>query len=501
MIMNNLVAFPLLIPLLAGLIMAIYRKSIPFQRWFSLFSFSLICIISFYLIQQVSIEGIQILELGGWQAPFGIVLVVDMLSALLLMTTGFIGLTCVLFAFGSIGEEREQFYFYPFFQFLITGVNGSFLTGDLFNLFVCFEVMLISSYVLISLGGNKIQLRESIKYVVINTISSTLFLVGIAYLYAVAGTLNMAHLSVRVAESGQPGILTTVAVLLLIVFSLKSALFLFFWLPGAYSAPPTAIAAIFGALLTKVGIYAIFRTSTLIFYHQLEITHTLLGVMAALTMLFGGIGAVAHWDIRNILAYNVIIGVGFIVSGVAIFTPASLIGATYYFIHDMVMKALLFLLGGTVIRIVGTNKLKEMGGLIRNHTLLGWMFFIAALSLAGVPPLSGFIGKILIIQEGLASGAARAGFYWLAAIGLLSSLMVLYSLMKIFINGFWGETLLAQDMEKGDTKGLLLPCVLLTAAGIIWGVGAEIFYPFVEQAGESMVNPNLYIEAVLREVV
>ncbi|MGI6066768.1 MAG: Na+/H+ antiporter subunit D [Bacillota bacterium] len=499
--MNNLVVFPLLIPLLSGLIMAMFRKNIPFQRCLSLLSFLLTCAVSLYLIHQISIEGIQILELGGWQAPFGIVLVADMLSALLLATTGFIGLTCILYAFKSIGEGREHFYFYPLFQFLITGVNGSFLTGDLFNLFVCFEVMLFSSYVLLSLGGTRVQFRETIKYVVINSLSSTLFLVAIAYLYASVGTLNIAHLSLRIAEAGQAGIMTTIAILFLMVFSLKAALFLFFWLPGSYSAAPAAIAAVFGALLTKVGIYAIFRMFTLVFYHQPEITHTLMGVMAALTMLFGGIGAVAHWNIRSILSYNVIIGVGFIVSGLAVFTSVALIGVIYYTIHDMVMKALLFLLGGTIIRIVGTSRLKEMSGLIRNHPLLGWMFFIAAFSLAGVPPLSGFTGKFLIIQEGLAKGDANAGFYWLAAIGLLSSLMVIYSLMKIFINGFWGETFLTRDMEKGSTKGLLLPCVLLTIAGIFWGVGAEIFYPFIEQAAQSMMNPNVYIEAVLREVV
>ncbi|MGI6225600.1 MAG: Na+/H+ antiporter subunit D [Peptococcales bacterium] len=499
--MNNLIVFPLLIPLLAGLLMALFRKNILFQRWLSVFSFSLTCLVSVFLIQQVSNGGIQILEVGGWYAPFGIVLVVDMLSALLILTTAFVSITCILYAFKSIGKEREQFYFYPLFQFLITGVNGSFLTGDLFNLFVCFEVMLLSSYVLLSLGGTKVQFRETIKYVLINTLSSTLFLLAIAYLYATVGTLNMAHLSVRIAEAGQTGFITTIAVLFLIVFSLKAALFLYFWLPGSYSAAPTAIAAIFGALLTKVGIYAIFRMFTLVFYHQPEITHTIMGILAGLTMLLGGIGAIAYWDIRKILAYNVIIGVGFIVFGLAIFTTKALIGAIFYLIHDMVMKALLFLLGGTMISIVGTSKLKEMSGLIRNHPLLGWMFFITAFSLAGVPPLSGFVGKVLIVQEGLAKGGVTTGFYFLAAIGLISSLMVIYSLMKIFINGFWGETFLSQDMEKVTTKGLLLPCVLLTVTGIFLGVGAEVFYPFIEQAASNLMDPSFYIEAVLREVV
>ncbi|NMA02864.1 MAG: Na+/H+ antiporter subunit D [Clostridia bacterium] len=499
--MNNFVVLPLLIPLLAGLFMIIFRKNTILQRWLSVISFVLTTLVALYLLRQVFNQGIQIVNLGGWQAPFGIVFVVDMLSALLLVTTGIVSTLCVLYAFNSIGKEREGFYFYPLLQFLIVGVNGSFLTGDIFNLFVCFEVMLLSSYVLLSLGGTKLQLKETIKYVLINTLSSTLFVVAIAYLYAVVGTLNMAHLSVRVAEAGQTGFLTVVAIFFLIVFSLKAALFLYFWLPGAYSAPPPVIAAIFGALLTKVGIYALFRMFTLIFYHQPEITHILLGILAALTMVLGGLGAIAQKDIRYILSYNVIIGVGFIISGLAIFTPKAVIGAVYYLIHDMAMKALLFLLGGAIMTIVGSGKLKEMGGLIRNHPLLGWMFLIATLSLAGIPPLSGFVGKVLIIEEGLAKGGTNASFYWLAALGLFSSFLVLYSLLKIFINGFWGETLLSEDMEKGSTKGLLLPCALLVAIGIFLGVGAEWIYPYIEQAATSMLNPNIYIEAVLGEVI
>lgn len=499
--MNNLVLLPLLIPLLSGLVMLVFRKNIFFQRLLGLCSFLSTLAVSLYLVQQVSQEGIQILELGGWKAPFGIVLVVDMLSALLLVTTSIVGLACLWHAFKSIGEERERLSFYPLFHFLVAGINGSFITGDLFNLYVCFEVMLVSSYVLLSLGSTGVQLRESIKYILINTISSTLFLVGIAYLYAVTGTLNMAHLSVRIAQVGQTGYISTVAILFLIVFSLKAALFLFIWLPGAYSAVPTAIAAIFAALLTKVGIYAILRVFFLIFYHQPEVTHTLMAVMAALTMLLGGFGAIAHWDIRTILAYNVIIGVGFVVSGIAMFTSKAVAGALFYLIHDMVLKALLYLLGGTTISLAGTSNLKKISGLIRVNPLLGWMFFIALLALVGMPPLSGFVGKVLIIQEGLAKGYVNTGFYWLAAIGLISSLMVLYSLLKIFINGFWGETDLDPDQEKGKVAGLLPPCIFLTAVSIFFGVGAEGLYPYIEQAVNYLMDANIYIEAVLREVV
>ena len=215
-------------------------------------------------------------------------------------------------------------FFYSFVLFLIAGVNGSFLTGDLFNLFVCFEVMLLASYVLITLGGRKVQLVESIKYVVINVLSSWFFLLGIAYLYGSVGTLNMAHLSERIAEVGQTPLLTTISIIFLIVFSLKAGLFLYFWLPGSYSAPPTAVAALFGALLTKVGMYAMFRTFTLIFYHEPSITHTLIGIMAALTIIGGCIGAIAYKDIRQIVTYNVVITVGFILVGLAVSTEIAI---------------------------------------------------------------------------------------------------------------------------------------------------------------------------------
>ncbi|MFJ5622755.1 Na+/H+ antiporter subunit D [Peribacillus loiseleuriae] len=491
--MNNVVLLPIIIPLLTGMIMIIFRKNIRFQRAFSIFAILATGAVSVFLMAQIRAKGIQTLQLGGWQAPFGISMVADMFCALLLLTTSVVSFCCLLFAFRSIGKEREASYFYPMVLFLITGVNGSFLTGDLFNLYVCFEVMLISSYVLITLGGTKKQLRESIKYVLTNIVSSFLFLVAIAYLYAMTGTLNLAHLSVRIAEVGQDGLMTTVAILFLIVFSMKAALFLFFWLPGSYSAPPTAIAALFAGLLTKVGIYALFRMFTLVFYHEPQITHLIIGVLGALTMLLGAIGAIAYWDIKKILTYNVMVGVGFIMAGLASFTPVAMTGSIYYLIHDMIIKALIFLIGGTMIHLTGTSKLKEISGLIGTHPYLGWLFFIAALSLSGIPPLSGFLGKVYITQ-----GTFETGYYWLGAIGLITSLMVLFSIMKIFMNGFWGETYLSEEMEKGTTKGLMFPIGLLTVATIVLGVGAEGIIEYVNLATESLMNPKLYIEAVFR---
>lgn len=490
--MNNLIILPIIIPLIAGMIMIIFRRQIRFHRFLSILAMIGTGAVSFILMEQIRIDGIQTLHLGGWEAPFGVTMVADMLAMILVFVTSVVAVCCLLYAFHSIGKERELHYFYPLFLFLITGVIGSFLTGDIFNLFVCFEVMLVASYVLISLGGTRVQLRESIKYILINMISSFLFLVAIAFLYRMTGTLNLAHLSARIAEIGQNGLLTTVAIVFLIVFSLKAGLFLFYWVPGSYSAPPTAIAAVFAALLTKVGIYAIFRMFSLVFYHEPEVTHLLIGILAALTMIFGAIGAVAFRDIRKILTYNVIVGVGLIMAGFASFTVEGISGSLYYLIHDMIVKGLIFLLGGTIILLTGKSKVDEMSGLIRLHPGLGWMFFVAALSLSGIPPLSGFLGKVFITE-----GTFHAGFFWLGGIGLITSLMVLYSAMKIFMNCFWGYTDLTEDEEKGTTKGLMLPIGILTALTVALGLGAEGIHDYVNTAVEVLMNPEIYVEAVL----
>ncbi|HHU16921.1 MAG TPA: Na+/H+ antiporter subunit D [Clostridiales bacterium] len=494
MMNNNLIILPIIIPIISGIVMIFFRNYIKVHRFISILATVLIGLIAILLLEQIRATGIQILYLGGWEAPFGITLVADMLSALLVLVTAVVTFCCLWYAFFSIDEQREKHYFYPLTSFLTAGVNGSFLTGDIFNMFVCFEVMLVASYVLIALGGTKIQLRESIKYILINMISSFLFLIAVAYLYGMLGTLNLAHLSVRVAEVGQGGLMTAVAFLLLIVFCLKAALFLFFWLPGPYSAPPTAIAALFGALLTKVGIYAIIRVFSLVFYHQPGVTHLVLGILAAVSMVLGAMGAVAYWDIKSIITYNVVVGVGFVLAGFAAFSETGMTGSIYYLIHDMIVKALLFLLGGTIIYLTGTGKLKDMSGLIRLQPHLGWMFFIAALSVSGIPPLSGFVGKIFITE-----GTFQSGYFWLGAIGLITSLMVLYSVIKVFMNVFWGYTDIKEVTENKTIKGLLMPIGVLTFITIGLGLGAELMHEYVDLAVAVLLDSSIYIDAVLRD--
>ncbi|MEK3660724.1 Na+/H+ antiporter subunit D [Paenibacillus odorifer] len=492
--MNNLLVLPLLIPAFTAVILIFLKERVDLQRIISAVSVFLNILVSGIIVYQVSTKGIQTLYMGGWLPPYGIVFVADMFAALLVLVGAIVGAACLFFSFASIGEERERFYYYPFFHFLLTGVFGSFLTGDLFNLFVCFEVLLVASYALIVLGGSKGQLRETLKYVLVNVISSSLFVATLAYLYAATGTLNMAHLSMRVAEAGQGGVMNVIAVLLLIVFSIKAGLLLFFWLPDSYSAPPVAVRALFGALLTKVGLYAITRTFTLIFIQEPGLTHSLIAWMAGATMILGAIGALAYNDLGRIFNYNIIISVGFIAFGISVATQDSLNGVVFYLMHDMVAKALLFFLGGMIISASGTDRLKEMGGLIRRYPWTGWMFFVLTLALVGVPPLSGFAGKVMMVRSGFGQNHVA-----LALIALASSFIVLYSLIKVFQQVFWGGEKREEQVKPLHYKAMMAPAAVLFAIVILMGVGAETVNGYVSQAGAVLADPALYINAVMKE--
>ncbi|PAE39782.1 Na+/H+ antiporter subunit D [Bacillus sp. 7884-1] len=495
--MTNLIILPILIPLFTGVILIFLNNRIMAQRVVASISSIGTIIAAWLIVQKVRTDGIQSLNISSWDAPFGITLVSDMLSALLVLTTSIIAFVCLIYSFKSIGEEREKYYYYAVFYFLLVGVNGAFTTGDIFNLFVFFEVMLMSSYVLLVLGGTKIQLRESIKYLLVNVISSALFIIAVAYLYSVVGTLNMAHISARINEisvNGMPGILTVIAVLFLIVFGLKGAIFpLYFWMPGSYYAPPAPVLALFGALLTKVGVYSITRTYTLFFYHDMD-TFGILSILAILSIVFGVIGAIAYWDIKNIIIYNIIVAVGVILYGISVLNTASITGAVYYLMHDMLIKAALFLLVGVVISITGTSNLRNISGLINRFPGLGWTFFIAALALAGIPPLSGFVGKLLIVQGGFEGESFLGAF-----ITLMSSLLVLFSVMKIFINGFWGKDRTYVGEEKAPVKQLLIAPVILVVTSALYGIGSEFILPYITQAADTLIDPNIYINAVIKE--
>ncbi len=494
--MNNIVILPILLPLIVGVVLLLFAKNLKVQRLISGVTVFALLGLSLYIAHIVYYDGIQTLELGNWQAPFGIVLVADLFAALMVILTSIVGLACLFFGFQTLSEERQKAYFYPFYFFLLTGVNGAFLTGDLFNLFVFFEVMLISSYILIVHGGTKYQLRESLKYVIINIFASGLFIVGVAYIYGVTGTLNMADLSVKVAELEQQGILNVIAILFLIVFGMKGALFpLYFWLPKSYYGPPAAIAALFGGLLTKVGIYAIIRTFTLIFYHDPGFTHTIILFLAGATMFFGVLGAVSQFDFKRILSFHIISQVGYMVMGLGIFTPLAIAGAIYYIAHHIIVKAALFLFAGATQKVTGTTDLKKMGGLLKTHPYLGWLFFIAAISLAGIPPLSGFFSKFALLLAGI-----QEGRYFIVVVALVVGILTLFSMMKIFIYAFWGEQKLTDEEAKKRPIGkLLLPIAPLVLLSIALGLAAEPIFQFSLVVAEQILDPSFYINSVLNK--
>ncbi|HBV23050.1 MAG TPA: Na+/H+ antiporter subunit D [Jeotgalicoccus sp.] len=486
---NILIMLPIILPFIAGVIMLFIGKRPVPHRMVSAVAGLLMVGVAAFNVYYVYINGTMVTFVSNWSAPFGISVVYDMIAALLVLTTSIVMFFIVIYSFQSIGYEREKYYYYPMIMFMITGINGAFTTGDIFNMFVFFEVFLLASYVLITLGSRKIQLQEGFKYLVVNIVSSNFFLVGLAYLYSVTGSLNMADIHIKLSNyDGNLAIMTIIAVVFIFVFATKAGLFpLYFWMPGSYSAPPMPVIALFGALLTKVGVYAIARTFSLFFTNDVGFTHQVLLLMALLTIVAGCIGALAYTDMKKVIIYNIMIAIGVIIVGFAMMDYAGTVGAIYYLIHDMIIKAALFLLIGFIIYRTGKNDAADLGGLIKQHPVVGWTFFIASLSLAGVPPFPGFFGKLFIVESAFDNGHAIA-----AIIVLLSSLIVLYSIMKIFIKVFWGEPAEPVELKNIKSDKLLFSAIGLVIISTVFGLSADFLFPIFEMAAESFYNPSSY---------
>ncbi|GAF15397.1 LOW QUALITY PROTEIN: Na(+) H(+) antiporter subunit D [Bacillus sp. JCM 19045] len=493
---SNMVMLPIIIPFIVGTILILFAKKHLFQRVVASITALLMVGISVYLGWTVYTEGTMMLELGGWEAPFGIVVVADNLAAFMVVLTSIIAAVCLFYSFSTVHPERERYFFYPFFFFLVTGVNGSFLTGDLFNLFVFFEVMLLSSYALMVIGGTKFQLRETFKYAVINAFSSMLFLVAIAYIYGILGTVNFAIMAERVAELEQAGALNVVAILLFLVFATKGALFpLYFWLPHSYIGPPTAISALFGGLLTKVGVYAIIRMYTLVFTFDIAFTHnTVMLILSGLTMLLGVLGAVAQFDFKRILSFHIISQIGYMIMGIGLNTALALAGAIFFLAHNMIVKTGLILMSGATEKVTGTTDLKKMGGLLKSHPVLAWFFLILGLSIAGIPPLSGFFGKFPLIVAALDEAS-----YFLAFLALFVGMLTLFSMIKIFLNVYWGAPQYTKEQASISIKSTLFAASPLIVLTIIMGIFAEPFFAYTEIIANELLDPSIYIESVLGE--
>ena len=495
--MNVLVPLPLILPLLGASVSLAAHGRLVIQRTLGLAVLVAQQFATVVLLLRVEADGPVAIDVGAWPAPLGITLVVDLLAAMMLVVSTAMVLGVLVYAIASPATSDQARFFHPVYLVLAAGVSASFLTGDLFNLFVAFEIMLTASYVLITLGGHKDQVRSGMTYVVISLLASTLFVTAVGLLYAATGTVNLADLSNRLQDVPD-GVRTALGLLLLVVFGIKAAIFpLFFWLPDSYPTAPTPVTAIFAGLLTKVGVYAIIRTQTLLFGN--EGPSTLLLFLAGATMLVGVLGAIAQEDIKRILSFHIVSQIGYMIMGLGLFTVAGVAAAIFYVVHHIVVKTTLFLVGGLIEHATGESLLRRLGGLLHRGPVLALLFAAPALSLAGIPPFSGFVAKLGLVEAGL-----DADRYLVVAVSLLVSALTLFSMTKIWAGAFWGEpegehaSARSADGGKLDTPLLM---VLPTAAFVVLSLTIATFagplFDLSRRAAEQIVDPARYVEVVL----
>ena len=495
--MSWLLATPLVLPFLTA-VAAFLARSSALGRWISVIGNAAMLAAAIVLMIHVLRDGVIAGQMGNWPAPFGITLVADYLSAVMVVITGITALAVSVYALTDIGQRSEHLGYHALFNVLIGGVTGAFLTGDLFNLYVWFEVMLIASFGLLIMGGSKQQIDGGIKYVTLNLISTILFLTGIGLLYGMSGTLNLADLAVTVPQLENQGLVTVIAMVFMVAFGVKAAVFpLFFWLPAAYHTPSFSVSAVFAGLLTKVGVYALIRMFTLVFTGDIAFTHTILLWVAGLTMLTGVLGAAAQNDIRKILSFHIASQIGYMILGLALMTPLAIAGAVFYLVHHIVVKANLFLVGGVAERIAGSTNLDRIGGLYKTAPLLAALFLIPAFSLAGFPPLSGFWAKYIVV-----AAALEIEGWIIAGVALLVGLLTIYSMTKIWAAAFWkahpdGMEPKLNRLDPMARAHLLLPIAFLALLTLIIGFFPEPFVGFAETSAAQLLDPTGYITAVM----
>jgi multicomponent Na+:H+ antiporter subunit D len=436
-VISALAPLPVLLPLLGAACTLLLGRHPRTQRAVSLVVLTAVLAVSVALLLQADEAGATAVSVGGWPVPLGIVLVVDRLSALMLVVASTVALGVLVFAVGQGSADGDEAgpvsIFHPTFLVLIAGVSNAFLAGDLFNLYVGFEILLMASYVLLTLGGSAPRVRAGVTYVVVSLTSSLLFLAAIGLIYASTGTVTMAQLAVRLAALPE-GTQLLLQSMLLIAFCIKAAVFpLSAWLPDSYPTAPAPVTAVFAGLLTKVGVYAVIRTQTLLF--PSGALDDLLMWAGLATMVMGILGAVAQTDIRRMLSFTLVSHIGYMIFGIALGTAAGLAGAIFYVAHHIAIQTTLFLVAGLIERQGGSTSVNRLGGLATRSPLLAVLFFVPAMNLAGIPPLSGFIGKLGLLQAGVADGSPLA--LTLVAGGVVTSLLTLLAVARVWTRAFW----------------------------------------------------------------
>lgn len=448
--MNNLVVLPVALPLLgAGLALALGR----FHRAQWLISGSVlvaVTAVAVVLLVAADSEGPLLVTLGDWPGDAGISLVADRFSALMVLVSTIVALCVLVFSLAQGladgTDDTPLTVYHPTYLVLSAGISNAFLAGDLFNMFVGFEILLIASFVLLTIGGTESRIRAGTTYVVVSMLSSMLFLIAVGLIYASTGTVNMALLSTRLGEL-PAGLATVLQLMLLVAFSIKAAVFpLSAWLPDSYPTAPAPVTAVFAGLLTKVGIYAIVRTQTLLFPESA--LNDLLMWAAMATMLVGILGAIAQSEIKRILSFTLVSHIGYMIFGIGLATELGLTSTIFYVVHHITIQSTLFLVAGLIERQGGSTALASLGGLARLSPLLAVLFFVPALNLAGVPPFSGFIGKVGLMQAGVEYGGALA--LALVASAAATSLLTLYAMSKIWSHAFWRQPVQAAAGETDE---------------------------------------------------
>ncbi|MBP3942353.1 Na+/H+ antiporter subunit D [Sphingobacteriaceae bacterium WQ 2009] len=496
---DNLIINTVLIHLFTAITQLIFWRKTVTQRILSVAGCFFGLVSAIRLFYKVYNQGILTMNAANWDAPFGIVFVADLFSSTLVLLTAIAGISVSIFSATGIGRARMLYGYFPIFHFLMMGLNGAFLTGDIFNLYVWFEVIIISSFVLMTLGGRKAQLEGAVKYMAMNILASTFFLTGIGILYGLTGSLNMASLALEVPKISNQALINITAMFFLIGFGIKSAVFpLYFWLPSSYHTPPSAVAATFGGLLTKVGIYALFRVFTLIFTPDEFMKGTFI-VLAVMTILTGAFGALIKDNIRRLFSYLIVCHIGFMIGGLGLYTTLAITGAIFYLIHDIMVKTNLFLIAGLIRQLRGSMHMGKLGGIYAAYPKISLLIAVVIFSLVGIPPLSGFWPKIYLFN---ASFASQQWFY-VAAI-LIGSIVTLYVIAKFWAQVFWKDACddeiivdNFQNLSKFKKGLLVVPILLMASVSVYIGLNAEVIIQVSTRISNELMEKTPYIQAVL----